>query len=379
MTKVLKNILYLSSFGDLGRGGQESLFHLVTNLNRKRYEPFVVLPVRGSLMTKLETAGIKTRVVAFPKIFNFKIHSNVAAVYNLMRRCVDNRVDLIHSDGPRNTFYGGIVGRLRHIPLVWHIRASNRDRYDRLLYRMSSKIILVAQALRTRFSWTNNNAKFVTIHNGIDLSALRIGTEGPTIRQQFNIDKEELLIAVTARVEQLKGQKFLIEACGKLKNRIPQQIRLLLAGEIMDPGYQRECESMAIAYGIKDSIIFGGHLGNIGQLLTEADIFVLPSLFEAFPRAVIEAMGAGKPVVATDVGGCTEAVENEVSGFIVPPANVPALVDVLLKLGKDKQLRVNVGKAARSRAEKKFNIEENVRQTEKVYHELLAGGQDVIV
>ena len=373
------HILYLSSFGDLGRGGQESLYHLVTNLNRKRYEPVVVLPVRGSLMAKLETAGIKTRVVAFPKIINFKVHSNVAAVYNLMRCSVDNRVDLIHSDGPRNTFYGGIVGRLRHVPLVWHIRASNRDRYDRLLYRMSSKIILVAQALRPRFSWINNNAKFVTIHNGIDLSAFRIGTEGGAIRQRFGIGQEELLIAVTARVEHLKGQKYLIEACGMLKNKIPQQIRLLLAGEITDPGYQRECERMAIASGMKDSIVFGGHLGNIGQVLAAADIFVLPSLFEAFPRAVIEAMGAGKPVVATDVGGCAEAVENGVSGFIVPPASAPALADVLLKLGKDRHLRVDIGQAARIRAEKKFTIEENTRQTEKVYHELLAGGQDVIV
>ena len=378
-----KNILYISSFPSLQGGGQRSLLLLLEYLDRERYTPYLLAPCEGELTEAAADLGVTTygditHVLKFPKIITLRVDQIFSTLYELNRFCKTNRIDLIHTDGPRNAFYGGIVARLQKIPMIWHIRASNRDRYDRLLYQLSSKIILVARILRRRFQWVKTDDKFVTIYNGIDLSVFRNDKGNYSIRKQYGIGDEELLISVTARVERLKGQKFLIEACGKLRSRL-SNYRILIAGEIAEPAYQKECQELAVAYGIKDKIIFTGHVENVAQIMNATDIFVLPSLFEAFPRAVIEAMGAGRPVVATDVGGCVEAVENEVSGFIVPPGNVTALADVLHKLGKDKQLRDVVGKAARIRAEKKFNIEENVRQTEKVYHELLAGSHDVII
>ncbi|MBU2645558.1 glycosyltransferase family 4 protein [bacterium] len=376
-----KNILYISSFPSLQGGGQRSLLLLLEYLDRESYTPYLMAPCEGELTEAAAHLGVNTfsditQVLNFPKIMTLRFDQVFDALYELYRFCKKMRIDLIHTDGPRNAFYGGIVARLQKIPMIWHIRASNRDRYDRLLYQLSSKIILVAQVLRRRFQWVKTDDKFVTIYNGIDLSLFLNDNGNRSIRRQYGIGNEELLISVAARVERLKGQKFLIEACVKLKSLLPNY-RILIAGEITEPLYQRECRELAAANGIEDNVIFTGHLENIVPILNTTDIFVLPSLFEAVPRALIEAMGAGRPVVATDVGGCTEAIENEVSGFIVPPANAPALADVLLELGKDKQLRVDIGKAARIRAEKKFNIEENVKQTEQVYHELLAGGQDV--
>jgi len=377
-----KNILYISSFPSLKGGGQRSLLLLLEYLDRERYTPYLLVPCEGELAEAAADLGITkygdiTYVLKFPKIITLRVDQIFRTLHELNRFCKTKRIDLIHTDGPRNAFYGGIVARLQQIPMIWHVRASNRDRYDRLLYQLSSKIILVARILRRRFRRVKADDKFVTIYNGIDLSEFRNNKGNRSIRKQYGIGDEELLISVFARVERLKGQKFLIEACGKFRFRL-SNCRILIAGEITEPAYQKECRELAAEYGIKDKILFAGHVDNVVQILNETDVCVLPSLFEAFPRVVIEAMGAGKPIVTTDVGGCAEAVENEVSGFIVPSGNVTALADVLLKLGKDKQLREDTGKAARIRAEKKFNIEENVRQTEKVYHELLAGGQDDI-
>jgi glycosyltransferase involved in cell wall biosynthesis len=105
--------------------------------------------------------------------------------------------------------------------------------------------------------------------------------------------------------------------------------------------------------------------------MKEMDMVVLNSLAEAFPRSIIEAMAAAKPVVVTDVGGSAEAVEEGVSGFVVTPGDTVMLVDRMIRLGRDRELRRKFGEAARTRVETLFTVEENVRKTEQVYQELL--------
>jgi len=371
MTAKPLNILYLSSFEDDGRGGQKSLLNLVSNLDRQAFKAHVVVPAEnGSLGKKLKNRDVEVSVIGFPKVIDYRVILKIRAFWKLFNLVNKFQIDIIHSDGPRNTFYAGIVGRLKSIPLVWHVRASNRDRYDRLLYSLSSKIILVADALRSRFITNGNDKKFVTIHNGVDLSKFRPQEHDKFVRQKYNIDNNELLISVTARIEGLKGQKYLIEACGKLKNRI-KNFHIMLAGEVTNFSYLRECQDKADEFGINDRLIFAGQLENVRQLLNATDIFVSPSLFEAFPRSVIEAMAAGKPVIATNVGGCSEAFEDKISGFLVPAKDSGALADKILLLAKSRILREKIGSEARSRVEKMFEIGDKVKQTEKLYYEVL--------
>jgi len=371
------NILYVSSFGSVGRGGQESLFHLVTNLNSTAFRPSVNLPTEGDLAKRLRAQDIVVTVLGFPKVLRFRIHKTLGALYRLLKLVDECAIDLIHSDGPRNTFYAGLVAKTKRIPLVWHVRASNRDTYDRLLYCLSSKLILVANSLRSRFDWVKGNRKFITIYNGIDLCEFQTEKPVTLIRREYGIGARSLLIAFIARVERLKGQKQLIEACGKLRHKL-KDFHVLLVGDIVDVSYVKECKEKAAELGFQDRLTFTGYQSRVSQILNETDIFVSPSLFEAFPRSLIEAMGAGKAVVATDVGGCSEAVEDAVSGFIVPARNPGALADRIHMLAADKELRVRVGKAARIRAEKMFSIQQNVKQTEELYRQILGESPDGI-
>ena len=128
---------------------------------------------------------------------------------------------------------------------------------------------------------------------------------------------------------------------------------------------------MAAEIGIQHRIIFAGPLDNVNQVLNETDIFVLPSLFEAFPRSIIEAMATGIPVVATDVGGNTEAIEDNVSGLVVSAKDSKALAEKIFLLKNRPDLRFKIGGEARSRAEKLFGIHENVYKTECVYREII--------
>jgi len=364
------NILYLSSFGNLWGGGQISLFHLVKNLDKSQFRSHVIIPEEGILADRLREQSIEVSILELPKLVNIKIHKNLKALYELSKLIKRYDINLIHTDGPRNTFYAGLAAKTKKLPLVWHVRASNPDKYDRLLVHLSSRLILVANSLRSRFHWMSRRHKLVTIYNGIDLSEFQSGQESSRFRKEYGIREQSLLIGVVGRIEFLKGQKYLIEACGMLKGKSPD-FHLLVAGEVVDSTYYKECKDMAKEYGIQNRVLFLGHISNISQFLKEIDIFVLPSLFEAFPRSLIEAMGASKPVVVTDVGGCSEAVEDNISGFIVPPKNSKFLSERIHLLNLDNELRGEMGSAARIRAEKMFTIEHNVKQTEQVYRELL--------
>lgn len=366
------HILHLSSYGSLKGGGQESLFQLVTNLDKGVFQSRVAVPTEGNFARKLDDHGIEVAVLELPKIVNVGIHRNCRALYGLLRMSSRYHVDLIHTDGPRNTFYAGLVAKIRRIPLIWHVRASNRDRYDRLLYRLSSRIILVANALRSRFDWIAESQRFVTIYNGVDLSGFGGTASLISIREQYGISRKSLVIATIGRVERPKGQRDLIEACGRLRDRLPD-FHILVVGEMVELPYLAECKDSARGFGIQDRVIFTGYHEEVVQVLRETDIFVLPSHLEAFPRSVIEAMGAGKPVIVTDVGGCPEAVEDQISGFVVPARDSEALAGRIHALAVDHELRLRIGRNARMRAEGMFGIEHNVRQTERVYLEALKG------
>jgi glycosyltransferase involved in cell wall biosynthesis len=269
--------------------------------------------------------------------------------------------------------YEGFVAWLKKIPLVFHVRASDRDRYDRIIYRCPDRIILVANALRNRFNWVTDNTKFITVYNGVDLREFDGGISANQESEKANQTESGLLILCSGRIEPAKGQIYLIEACAKLNDR-QITFHLLFAGDVANKEYLADCQQKVAELEMRDHISFPGHIENILEVLSRADIFVLPSISgEAFSRAIIEAMAMGKPIVATDVGGAKEAIEDGVSGFIVPPADSTALAERIYILATDEKLRHKFGAAARKRVEELFTIEKNVKNTEQIYAELLGG------
>ena len=364
------NILYISSFGHLKWGGQKSLFYLVTNLDKTAFHPYVILPSDEDFSRQLQKCKIAVFIQYFPSLTVYNFFSSFKALCRLLKIIDAYKISIIHTDGPRNTFYAGIAARIKRIPLIFHVRSSDHDTYDRLLYALSTKIILVANSLRSRFEWVTSNDKFITIYNGVDLAEFQIHTEPKNVRKGYGIDRNCLLIACIARIETSKGQRFLIEAMKEVLNQV-NNIHLLIVGEIFDDTYFDICSELVEKSGMKNHITFTGYKECVSEILADIDLFILPSISgEAFSRAVIEAMAMGKPVIATDVGGSAEAVENGISGLIVPPADPVALANAIMKLANDDTLRQQMGDAARKRAEQMFSIEQNARRTEQIYDKL---------
>jgi len=366
-------VLYFSSFDHFRYGGQRSLYHLVCNLDRDAFEPHVVVPAEGELADRLRARGVAVSAVELPKVDPV----NAAACRRALRRIRtlirEGAFRIVHTDGPRNTLYGGIAAALARVPLVWHIRTSERDPYDRLLYMLCSKLILVADSLRGRFGFARNNGKFVTIRNGVDLDEFRAGEDPASALHRCGCRPGDLVIGCFGRVEAMKGQAYLIEAMAKALVRHPN-LRLLMCGEICDEPYQRHCEYIARRSGIEDRVLFPGHREDVALYLSACDVVVLPSSYgEAFPRAVIEAMALGKPVVATDVGGTREAIQEGVTGYVVPPDDAEALADRIGRLLADDAARAFMGAAARRRAEERFSVDKNARATERLYRQMING------
>ena len=225
-------VLLFSSFAHLGRGGQESLFQLASRLDRDRFRPSVVVPSSGSLSQRLTASGIDVHVLNLPKVAMASLRHMAAGLRRLSALIDRERVDILHTDGPRNTFYAGAIGRLKRKPVVWHVRAAARDSYDRLLCRMCSKLILVADSLRDRFRFLADPLKLVTIHNGVDLDRFRPEASG-SMAANPGAKIPEVIIATVGRVEEQKGLLSLLQACRGLK-RSGQPFKVRVAGEITD-------------------------------------------------------------------------------------------------------------------------------------------------
>jgi glycosyltransferase involved in cell wall biosynthesis len=206
-----------------------------------------------------------------------------------------------------------------------------------------------------------------TLYHGPNLNALEHTVSSEGVREEFGIAPGVPLIGTVANFKEHKGHEFLLRAA-VLVRKVKPEVRFLLVGT--GPMEERRRKE-AIDLGLDGSVVFAGFRKDALRLVSELDLFVLASLQEGLSIALVEAMALGKPVVATNVGGIPEVIENGREGLIVAPRNPNALAAGILQLLQDESLRTQMGAAARQRADR-FDIRSAVRRMEAVYDELLA-------
>jgi glycosyltransferase involved in cell wall biosynthesis len=211
----------------------------------------------------------------------------------------------------------------------------------------------VANALVERLGWPRR--KLEVIRNGVPVEQFR-GEPDPELRRELTAGTDDVLFLTTARLDPQKGLDVLLQAAESIDGT-----RFLIAGD----GAERE----RLAGGIRVRIL--GHRDDVPALLAACDAFVLPSLFEGTPIALIEAMAAGKAIVATAIPGVDELVVAEESALLVPPGDPEALAAALRRVVVEPELRARLGAAARQRAETMFAIETSTHRVMSVYDELL--------
>lgn len=282
------------------------------------------------------------------------------------------------------SFYGNVFAippaRFARVPVVV---ASIRDlgpyltpmqkRVQRYVCRLADCVLVNADAVK---KWLVNDgydaAKIVVIRNGVDLGRFNHPPEPGRIRTELGLPRDVPLVAVVSRLNRLKGLEQFLAAAAVVSRQFPDA-RFLVAGEPPphDPGYLDDLKTLAREVGIASRITFTGLRSDVPALLASVNVAVMPSLNEALSNALLEAMAAGAPVVATRVGGTPEAIVDGQTGLLVAPADVASLAASIGRLLGAPALAAQLGLAARRSIADRFSIARMTARTEQLYQELL--------
>jgi glycosyltransferase involved in cell wall biosynthesis len=204
----------------------------------------------------------------------------------------------------------------------------------------------------------------IVINNGIDQSRFSPFRDYKNIRQELGFKNDDLLLLFIARFTSHKQPLALINAFAKALKVMPG-LKLLMVGE----GDERvKAELLLKNLGIEESVLLINFRQDVPDILSSADIFILPSLWEGLPIGLLEAMSMGKAIIATNVDGTKEVIEDEKNGLLIELTNLEQnLSEAIIRLAKDPELRKKYSLNAMDTVNSRFNAQVMTREIEKVY------------
>lgn len=353
-----------------GRGGAEkALVDLALHLDRRRFNVSVCATrSAGNYQPLLDAAQVPTVILERNSRWDAV---KLGGLVRLLRR---QRIHVLHTHLFGTNTWGRLLGTLAGVPVIiahehWSSKAQHEVWVDRLLYRLSDRIIVPSEASkRLVMELEHIPARALTVvYNGVDIAQFAPGAERAAVRAELGLTTDNVVIGSVGRLSADKGgQDVLIRAVAEVRQTQPQ-VRLVFVG---DGPLRVNLEALVFELGLSDQVHFTGQRADVARLLGAFDIFVLPSLREALPIAVIEAMAVRLPVVAGRIGGIPEVVEDGTTGCLVPPGDGAALAAVLERLVADPALVARLGAAGQARVQSQFTVEQMVRRVEHLYDEL---------
>lgn len=370
----------------LGAGGAEAVTAaFLCRLARERISvPVCTVTARhdGRPARELADAGVERLDLGARRL------ADPAALFRLRRLLAVRGIDVLHAHGQDATILGalGTVGRQCAFVATRHVLAEPEGSWrERLRARMASRafgradlVVAVSRAVADRLARSGSvpRERIRVMPNGVELErfddAAAGGSESAraSARRELGLGSDEAVVLVPAVFRPGKGHELLLEAVPALRRRVPG-VRILLAG---GGGRAATLEARARRMELGDAVRFLGHREDVPRLLRACDVVALPSRAEALPTALIEAAAAGRPAVATRVGGTPEVVEHGETGLLVEPGDAGALASALAGLLEDADRARRYGRAARRRAEQRFDIDRQVERTLELWREVAPSG-----
>ncbi len=367
---------------DVRAGVEEHVLSLVARLNRQKFEPFVVAPPRlieafGKDLTDLDATVLPLSVGGLMDVKNRLI---------FRRFLRENKIDIVNTHMFLASMKYTPVAFMSRVPVrletshgvdKWRLDGGwlkrNSFIVDRWFAKMQTKILAVSHGCQKGLVEIKGirPSKIVVVQNGRSLEAFdprKSGDARLRLRKEHDISPDEFIFGVMARLDSQKGHEFLFEAVAKIAER-RRDFRVLLVG---DGDRREQLQSMADRLAISDRLIFAGFQSDVVGYYATMDVKVLPSLYEGLPLCVIEAMAMEKPVIATEVDGTPEVVQNERNGLLVPPRDSAALAKAMeYALNHQEEISV-MGLEGRRWVKERFSLERQIEETEALYERLLA-------
>lgn len=341
----------------------------------------------GTFLAEVRQRGVSLVEYKINCMYSHKTLRELLRLAAYIRR---SGIDIVHSYGFYSNVFAIPAARLAGAPVVV---ASIRDmgdvwtplqkRAQRLACRLADCVLVNSEAVRQRLvSEGYEPAKIAVIRNGISLPGGSARSGGSSLRRELGLPAQARLVAVLSVLRPLKGIEYFLQAAEVVSRRFPDAVFLVVGDSALrregseevvgDSAYRGKLESHARRLSLNGRVIFTGFRPDGPELLSELAVSVLPSLTEGFSNVLLESMAAGVPVVATRVGGNPEAVDDGITGLLVPPRDGEALAEAICRLLDNPELASRLGQAARRRVAERFSVEAMVRATEKLYLDLLA-------
>ncbi|MBU0502988.1 MAG: glycosyltransferase family 4 protein [Candidatus Omnitrophota bacterium] len=377
----MRNILYISLFGQIG-GGEVSLLSILKNLDRSQFSPCVISYTDGPLIKRIQELNIDV------SIFNSHCFlKDLMVIIRIIRYIKKYRIDLLHVNSL--DMRSGIAAYLSGVPFIGHLRVIFPFTWrDCLFVGLSRKVIAVSKAVVEEFTkrFVGYKDKFIIIPNAVE-------APGPIVpaglRQEYSLNKDVLLIGSVGRIDPWKGYEYFIESAYLLKKEIPGAVFFIIGdifiGNQAEEDYLTYLKKRVSDLNMREYFYFTGFKENIFNVIAALDILVIPSIeikskkglkTEGFGRIAIEGMAIGVPVVASDIGGLREIIEDGVSGILVQSKNPEAIKEAVKKILSDADLRDSIISEGIKKVEQFYTVQRQLELITGLYIKILIRDSD---
>jgi len=350
-----------------GPGGAEAVvFELAQELRRRGHRVIAVGPDRGEgwLSSKFHEAGFERLA------FRVRRALDPLFLHELTRMLRAARVDVVHSHEFTCAVYGAAAARWLSLPHV--ISMHGNERVARVLRRRLA-LRWAFRASQAAVAVSETTQRDMERRIGLPAGTLTVVPNGvpdrkgdpARVRAELSLQPGELLLLAVGNCYERKGHRVLLSALQRLRSDGKERrLRLAIAGRGRE---EARLAALARDWGIADRVHLLGSRRDVPDLLAAADVYVMPSYWEGMPLALLEAMLAGKPCIASDVGGIPEVIPSPEFALLVPAGDPRALAAAIARLSDEPALRDQLGKAARERALDRYTLSVMTDAYERLY------------
>ncbi len=337
----------------------------------------------GSMKEMIQAKGITPILIPQLKK-DISLKEDFKAFCKILALIKKEKPDIVHTHLAKAGALGRMAAKLAGVPIIIHtFHGHVFDGYfgylktkmivliERLLAHFTTKIITISDKVRKDVierHRISNDSKATTIPLGLELGPfLEANKYRGHLRKELGLLDNTPLIGIVARLVPIKGHQYFLEAAAQV-TRVHPTAKFLIIG---DGELRSHLEDYAKLLGIRENIIFSGFRKDLIKIYADLDIVTLSSLNEGLPVTIIEALAAAKPVVATDVGGTGDLVEDKVTGILVPPRNPKALAGGILYLLGHPEEGMQMGKKGQQKVYPALDYTRLVENVERLYMELV--------
>jgi glycosyltransferase involved in cell wall biosynthesis len=371
-------LVFLIGALDVG-GTERQLIDLAARVDRQQFHPIIYcFAARGPLADDAKRAGVEVRSADLRGLRPWKHPVQLLwRTLKMVRELRSLRPDILHAllfhAYTIGAFLSPLIGARVFVSSrrsLGHFKARRRAALliERAANRFATVIVANSEAVRRDVLIQEGLAaeRVIVIHNGIDVAPFA-GCQGELVRREIGISSDAQVVGVLANFISYKGHEYFLAAWRKIRTAYPHAVAIFVG----DGRTRHRVERLAAELRLASGVRFLGNRLDVPMVLASIDILVHPSEQEGFSNAILEGMAAGRPVIATDVGGNAEAVVQEETGLLVPSGDPAALAAAIERLLASPETGRAFGKAGQRRVEREFGMDRMTRAYERLYIDVL--------